>query len=44
MLGGDDLRTLYICTAVTHVARKAAELRAGRIEAARVNVPGSGRP
>ena len=43
MLGGEDRRTLYVCTARAS-GPKAAETRAGRIEYARVEVPGAGLP
>jgi sugar lactone lactonase YvrE len=43
MLGGDDHRTLYICTAAHHDPAKTGALT-GRIEAARVDVPGAGLP
>ncbi|MGI9246948.1 MAG: SMP-30/gluconolactonase/LRE family protein [Steroidobacteraceae bacterium] len=44
MLGGEDGRTLYMLTAPTSVAAVAAASRQGRIEAARVDTPGAGRP
>ncbi|MFN4089765.1 MAG: SMP-30/gluconolactonase/LRE family protein [Alphaproteobacteria bacterium] len=43
MLGGDDRRTLFVCTAAAS-GPKAAETRSGRIETVRVAVPGAGRP
>lgn len=43
MLGGDDRKTLYICTS-SGSGPKAAERRDGRIEAIRVAVPGAGLP
>ena len=43
MLGGDDRKTLYICTC-TGSGPHAAERRDGRIEAIRVAVPGAGQP
>ncbi len=43
MLGGDDRRTLYICTAATHDPAKTGD-RSGRIETVRVDVPGAGLP
>lgn len=43
MLGGDDRRTLYVCTAKMSGPR-AAEIRSGRIEFVRVDVPGAGLP
>jgi len=44
MLGGDDRRTLYVCTAPTHVPDEARAARAGRIEAVTVEVAGAGWP
>ena len=44
MLGDDDRRTLYICTSRGLDPAKAAELRTGRLERARVDVPGAGLP
>jgi sugar lactone lactonase YvrE len=44
MLGGADRRTLYICSASTHVPDEAVRLRSGRIEAVVVDVPGAGLP
>ncbi len=44
MLGGDDRRTLYVCTAPTHVPDEARVAHGGRIEAVRVDVPGAGLP
>ena len=44
MLGGDDRRTLYLCTASTHEPDEARVAHAGRIEAVRVDVPGAGLP
>ena len=43
MLGGDDRKTLYICTAPGS-GPGAAEARNGRVEYCRVDVPGSGLP
>ena len=43
MLGGDDRKTLYICTAPGS-GPGAAEVRGGRVEYCRVDVPGSGLP
>ena len=43
MLGGDDRKTLYICTS-SGSGPKAAERRDGCIEAIRVAVPGAGQP
>ena len=42
-LGGDDRRTLYVCTA-SATGPAAAEARSGRIESIRVEVPGTGWP
>jgi len=39
-LGGSDLRTLYVCTAESSNPARTVELRSGRIEATRVEVPG----
>jgi sugar lactone lactonase YvrE len=44
MLGGDERRTLFVCTAGTHVPEKAALARSGRIELVDVAVPGAGWP
>jgi sugar lactone lactonase YvrE len=44
MLGGDDRRTLYLCTAPTHVPDEARAAHGGRIEAVAVDVPGAGWP
>jgi sugar lactone lactonase YvrE len=44
MLGGADRRTLYACTAPTHVPADTRSARGGRIEAVTVDVPGAGRP
>ncbi len=44
MLGGADRRTLYLCTAPTHVPDEARVARGGRIEAVTVDVPGAGWP
>jgi sugar lactone lactonase YvrE len=44
MLGGADRRTLYICTAPTHIPAECRTQRAGRIEAVEVDVPGAGLP
>lgn len=44
MLGGADRRTLYICTAPTHIPAECRTQRAGRIEAIEVDVPGAGLP
>ena len=44
MLGGDDRRTLFICTAPGHVPEECRKARAGRIETVQVDVPGAGLP
>ena len=44
MLGGDDRRTLYICTAASSDPKETISLRSGRIEAIQVDVPGAGLP
>jgi sugar lactone lactonase YvrE len=44
MLGDDDRRTLYICTAPDHVPSEVRKQRGGRIESVRVDVPGAGLP
>ena len=44
MLGGADRRTLYLCTAPTHVPDEARAAHGGRIEAVTVDVPGAGWP
>ncbi|HVM07261.1 MAG TPA: SMP-30/gluconolactonase/LRE family protein [Acidimicrobiales bacterium] len=44
MLGGNDRRTLFVCTAKTHDPKMTGELRSGRIEAVEVDVPGAGWP
>jgi sugar lactone lactonase YvrE len=44
MLGDDDRRTLYILTSRGLDAAKARELRTGRLERVRVDVPGAGLP
>jgi sugar lactone lactonase YvrE len=44
MLGGADRRTLYICSAPSHVPEMTREARQGRIEAVTVAVPGAGLP
>lgn len=43
MLGGEDGRTLFICTA-PGVGPKAGALQLGRIETTRVSIPGAGFP
>jgi sugar lactone lactonase YvrE len=44
MLGGEDRRTLYLCTAPSHVPEETRAAHQGRIEAIRVDVPGAGLP
>jgi len=46
MLGGDDLRTLFICTSNASGVDPEAALRekSGKIEIVRVEVPGAGKP
>ncbi len=44
MLGGDDRRTLFMCTAPSSDPKETLRLRTGRIETARVAVPGGGLP
>lgn len=44
MLGGADRRDLYLCTAADHRPERTAELRSGRIEMVRVEIPGAGWP
>ena len=44
VLGGDDRRTLMCMTAPTSEPKKLAGKRLGRIETARVSVPGAGTP
>jgi sugar lactone lactonase YvrE len=44
MLGDDDRRTLYMLTSKGLDPKKAAELRTGRLERIRVDVPGAGLP
>jgi sugar lactone lactonase YvrE len=44
MLGGNDRRTLYVCTSETDSPEAALRLRSGRIEKVRVDVPGVGLP
>ena len=44
MLGGEDRRTLYLCTAPSHVPEETRAAHQGRIEAVRVDVPGAGLP
>lgn len=44
MLGGDDRRTLFVCTSETDDPAEAANRRSGRIESTRVATPGAGLP
>jgi sugar lactone lactonase YvrE len=44
MLGDDDRKTLYMLTSKGLDPEKAAELRTGRLERTRVDVPGAGLP
>ena len=44
MLGGDDRRTLFLCSSHTSDPAAAAAQRSGRIESVRVSVPGAGLP
>jgi sugar lactone lactonase YvrE len=44
MLGGEDRRTLYICTAASSDPKETVSLASGRIEAIPVDVPGAGLP
>src|SRR5262249_10007745 len=44
MLGDDDRRTLYMLTSKGLDPQKARELRSGRLERIRVDVPGAGLP
>lgn len=44
VLGGEDGRSLYICCAPDHVPAATREGRGGRIDVARVTVPGAGSP
>ena len=44
MLGGPERCDLYICTARHHLPERTRELRSGRIEVLRVEVPGAGLP
>ncbi len=44
MLGGEDRRTLFVCTAEESNPARCREKRAGRIETLRVEVPGAGLP
>jgi sugar lactone lactonase YvrE len=44
MLGGPDLKTLYVCTTTSFKDAEARELRSARIERVRVEIPGVGMP
>ncbi len=44
MLGGEDRPDLYVCCAASHRRDETPSLRSGRIDVARVDVPGAGRP
>jgi sugar lactone lactonase YvrE len=44
MLGGDDRRTLFVCTAATSDPARCRAEATGRIETVRVDVPGAGLP
>ncbi|MEO8025910.1 MAG: SMP-30/gluconolactonase/LRE family protein [Bryobacteraceae bacterium] len=44
MLGGEDRKTLFICTSTDSRPEKTRELQSGRIEILRVDVPGAGLP
>jgi sugar lactone lactonase YvrE len=44
MLGGDDRRTLFILSAPLVAAEEGRKLKRGRIETARVDIPGAGLP
>jgi sugar lactone lactonase YvrE len=44
MLGGDDRRTLYMCTAPSSDPTETLRLRSGHIESLSVDVPGAGLP
>ena len=44
MLGGADRRTLFLCTAQESHPDRWKQLRKGRIERVRVDVPGAGLP
>ena len=44
MLGGDDGRTLFVCTALDSEPEQAVARRAGRIECVEVDVPHAGLP
>ena len=44
MLGGRDRRTLFICTAPSHIPDEAKAMHQGRIETVEVDTPGAGLP
>jgi sugar lactone lactonase YvrE len=44
MLGGEDGRSLFVCSTPTHVEIEALERRAGRVEMISVDVPRAGLP
>ena len=44
MLGGDDRRTLFVCTSEMALNTETVKTRPGRIRACEVDVPGAGRP
>jgi sugar lactone lactonase YvrE len=44
MLGGEDGRSLFVCSTPTHVEREALERRAGRVDMVEVDVPRAGLP
>jgi sugar lactone lactonase YvrE len=44
MLGGEDRRTLYMCTAASSDPKETTRSRSGRIETMRVEAPGAGLP
>lgn len=44
MLGGDDGRSLFVCTAETHITAITKTKRSGRIEVARVETPAAASP
>jgi sugar lactone lactonase YvrE len=44
MLGGDDRRTLFVCTSHSSDPVESAQQRSGRIESVQVRVPGAGLP
>jgi hypothetical protein len=44
MLGGEDRQSLFVITAPTSIEAIVSKLTDGKIEQARVDVPGAGRP